>query len=86
MHTAAGNYFFLQSMGVKAGEGLPNNPQKSVTEKRDVVRWLKASFDAVEESYPKIDKQKAVTFLGTRRRAKECCSGRWRMPTSTWDR
>lgn len=64
MHTAAGNYFFLQSMGVKAGEGLPNNPQKSVTEKRDVVRWLKASFDAVEESYPKIDKQKAVTFLG----------------------
>src|SRR5205085_3125550 len=60
MHTASGNYFFLQSMGVKAGDDLPKNSQKSVTAKADVVRWLKASFDAVQENYPKIDKQKAV--------------------------
>ena len=64
MHTASGNYFFLQSMGMKAGEDLPKNPEKSVTAKADVVRWLKASFDAVQENYPKIDKQKAVKFLG----------------------
>ena len=64
MHTASGNYFFLQSMGVKAGEDLPKDSQKSVTAKADVVRWLKASFDAVQENYPNIDKQKAVTFLG----------------------
>src|SRR5215471_21243928 len=39
MHTAAGNYFFLQSMGMKAGEDLPKNPEKSVMDKADVVRW-----------------------------------------------
>src|SRR6516164_8327902 len=63
MHTASGNFFFLQSMGVKAGD-LPKSPQKSVTAKADVVGWVKASFDAVQENYPKIDKQKAVKFLG----------------------
>ena len=64
MHTASGNYFFLRSMGVRAGEDLPKNPETSVTAKADVVRWLKASFDAVQENLPKIDKQKAVMFLG----------------------
>lgn len=64
MHTASGNYFFLQSMGVKAGEDLPKNAEKNVTAKADVVRWLKTSFEAVQESYPKIDKQKAIKFLG----------------------
>src|SRR5690349_1585926 len=64
MHTAAGNYFFLRSMGVNAGEDLPKDAQQSVTAKADVVRWLKASFDAVQENYSKIDKRKAVTFLG----------------------
>src|SRR5581483_10895438 len=64
MHTASANYFFLQAVGVKAGEDLPKNPQTSVTANADVVRWLKASFDAVQENYPKIEKQKAVIFLG----------------------
>ena len=64
MHTASANYFFLQSMGVKAGEDLPKNPQQSVTAKADVMRWLKASFGAVQENYPKIEKQRTVTFLG----------------------
>jgi uncharacterized damage-inducible protein DinB len=64
MHTAAGNYFFLRAMGVKAGEDLPKNPEKSVTAKADVVRWLKASFEAVQQNYPNIDRQKAVKFLG----------------------
>jgi uncharacterized damage-inducible protein DinB len=64
MHTASGNYFFLRSMGVKAGEDLPKNPENRVTAKADVVRWLKASFDAVQDNYPKIERQKAVKFLG----------------------
>jgi uncharacterized damage-inducible protein DinB len=64
MHTASGNYFFLRSIGVKAGEDLPKNPENTVTTKADVVRWLKASFDTLAENYPKIDKQKAVKFLG----------------------
>ncbi len=41
MHTASGNYFFLRSVGVKAGEDLPKNPEKNVTAKADVVRWLR---------------------------------------------
>src|SRR5579884_454039 len=64
MHTASANYFFLKSMGVHAGADLPKDPEKTVIAKPDVVRWLRASFDAVEENYPKIDKQKAVKFLG----------------------
>ncbi|MGC4050315.1 MAG: DinB family protein [Paludibaculum sp.] len=64
MHTAAGNYFFLRSMGVKIGEDLPKNAEKSVTAKADVMRWLKSSFDAVAESEPKIDKRATVKFLG----------------------
>ncbi len=64
MHTASGNYFFLRSVGVKAGEDLPKNPEKTVTAKADVVRWLKASFAAEQENYPEIDKQKTVKFLG----------------------
>jgi uncharacterized damage-inducible protein DinB len=64
MHTASANYFFLRSMGVKAGEDLPKDPEKSVTVKADVVRWLRTSFETIEENYPKIDKQKTVKFLG----------------------
>lgn len=64
MHTASGNYFFLRSMGVKAGDDLPKNAETAVRAKADVVRWLKASFDSVLENDPKIDKQKAVKFLG----------------------
>jgi uncharacterized damage-inducible protein DinB len=64
MHTASGNYFFLRSMGVNAGEDLPKNPEKVVTAKADVLRWLKASFNAVLENYPKIEKGKSVKFLG----------------------
>jgi hypothetical protein len=84
MHTASGNYFFLQSMGVKAGEDLPKDPGKSVTSKADVVRWLKASFEAVQENYPKIDKQKTVKFLGHNATCEGCCCGHWRMLMSTW--
>jgi hypothetical protein len=35
-----------------------------VTAKADVVRWLRASFAEAQDNYPKIDKQKAVKFLG----------------------
>ena len=64
IHTASGNYFFLRSMGVAFGEGLPKDAEKTVTAKADVVKWLKASFEAVQQSYPKIDPQKTVKFLG----------------------
>jgi uncharacterized damage-inducible protein DinB len=64
MHTASGNYFFLRSMGVKSSEDLPKDAEKSITAKADVIKWLKASFDAVTENYPKIDKQAPVKFLG----------------------
>jgi hypothetical protein len=57
-----------------------------VTAKADVVRWLKGSFEAAQENYPKIDKQKAVKFLGHDATCEGCCCGRWRMRMSTWDR
>ena len=64
IHTASGNYFFLRSMGVNAGQDLPKSPEKTVTAKAEVLRWLKASFDPLMENYPKIDKHKSVKFLG----------------------
>jgi uncharacterized damage-inducible protein DinB len=65
MHIAAGNFFFLQSVGVKVnGATLPKDPEKSVTAKADVIKWLKLSLDSIRDAYPGTDKQKALKFFG----------------------
>lgn len=67
MHTAIGNYFLLGQAGVKAPVDratLGKEPEKSLTSKADVTKFLKDSFDAVRASYQTADKQKAVTFFG----------------------
>jgi uncharacterized damage-inducible protein DinB len=67
MHIALGNYFLLGQAGVKVPvdlSKLPKDPEKSIAAKADVVKFLKTSFDAVRESYPKADRQKKVQFFG----------------------
>ena len=67
MHTAIGNYFLLGQAGVKTPLDLATlgkEPEKSLTSKADVTKFLKDSFDAVRASYQTADKQKAVTFFG----------------------
>lgn len=46
MHVAAGNYFFLQPLGVDGPEGLdPRGLEKNVTDKDAVIKELKRSFE-----------------------------------------
>jgi uncharacterized damage-inducible protein DinB len=64
MHTASGNYLFCNLSASRQARICRRSRQESVTAKADVLRWLKASFGAVQENYPKIEKQEPVTFLG----------------------
>jgi hypothetical protein len=43
---------------------LPKSPEIAVTDKAEVTRWLKLSFDAVTQAYPLADKTKKTKFLG----------------------
>jgi len=68
MHIAIANYYFLSKTGVAAatealGKVTPDT-EKKVTDKAEVIRWLKNSQDLVRENYPKADLQKKVKFLG----------------------
>src|SRR5438309_3092640 len=62
MHIAAGNYFLLTQAGVKLppeiASKLKPDTEKKVTEKADVIKWLKDSQDLVRDSYPKADRDK----------------------------
>ncbi len=69
MHVAFGNYWLLAQAGVKPGgahwpDRIPPDAEKKVTEKADVVRWLKDSLAAVRASHETVDGNKLVNFLG----------------------
>ena len=67
MHVAIGNYLLLGLAGVKPPVDLATlgkEPEKSLTGKAEVIKFLQGSFDAVRAAYPTADKQKAVTFFG----------------------
>ena len=66
MHLGIGNYILLDRAGIKAPidlTSLGKQPEKSKTEKADVIAFLKASTDFVRETYPKADRQKKVVFF-----------------------
>jgi uncharacterized damage-inducible protein DinB len=68
MHIAIGNYFLIGQAGMKPPVDLATlgkEPEKSLTAKADVIKFVKDSFDAVRAAYPKADKQKAVNFFGS---------------------
>jgi hypothetical protein len=66
MHLAAGNFWLLEQAGVKSAEmsKLPKDPEKSVTNKAEVIQWLRSSQDAVSKGYQSADRQKKVQFFG----------------------
>jgi uncharacterized damage-inducible protein DinB len=67
MHIAIGNYLLLGQAGIKPPVDrakLGKEPEKSITSKAEVTKFLSESFDAVRASYPAVDKQKAATFFG----------------------
>jgi len=66
MHLAAGNLWLLDQAGVKSPDlaKLPKDPEKDVTAKADVIRWLRLSQDGVKSAYQSADRQKHVQFFG----------------------
>ncbi len=70
MHIAVGNYWLLAQAGVKPGgphwpRQIPPDAEKKVTDKAEVVRWLKDSMDAVRAGQPTVDGAKKVKFFGS---------------------
>jgi len=66
MHVAEGNFWLLGQAGSPVELPMPAPPapaEKSVTGKDEILKWLRASFDAVRKAYPTADRGKKVTFL-----------------------
>lgn len=67
MHIAIGNHFLLGQAGIKPPfdrAKLGKEPEKSITGKAEVTKFLTDSLDAVRANYQTVDKQKAVNFFG----------------------
>lgn len=72
MHVAQVNYMLLGIVGIAPppdGGRLPKNSEKTVTTKADVIRWLKASQEAVRAAYPTVNLHKPITFFGKKTNA-----------------
>jgi len=68
MHAAIGNYLLLGQAGIKPPVDLATlgkEPEKSLTGKAEVIKFLQGSLDAVRAAYPTADKQKPAKFFGT---------------------
>ena len=66
IHLALGNYFLLDRAGVKTGFDLAKlgtDPEKSITDKAEVIRLLRTSLDAVASAYKTADRQKKVQIF-----------------------
>ncbi|HEY3202324.1 MAG TPA: DinB family protein [Thermoanaerobaculia bacterium] len=69
MHIAGANYFLPSFMGGKLPEGFSRDSEKKVTEKAQVVDWLKKSLDNVRtvvSNTPDADLDKKVKVFGGR--------------------
>ncbi|HEY3928052.1 MAG TPA: DinB family protein [Candidatus Koribacter sp.] len=51
MHIAGANYWMIDHIGVKAPADAKLGEFKNVTNKEDVIRWLKRSLDATKQAY-----------------------------------
>ena len=49
MHIVGGNYFLLTTVGGKMPEGLTRDMEKTVTDKAEIMKWLKDSYKAVTD-------------------------------------
>jgi uncharacterized damage-inducible protein DinB len=51
MHIAIANFYLLSKTGLKMPADLKEDTEKTVTNKADVVDWLKRSLDAVKQAH-----------------------------------
>ncbi len=66
MHVALGNFWLLQQAGAKlpADLGAVPNDEKQVTEKAQVIAWLRKALDAARDAYQRADRTMRVQFFG----------------------
>lgn len=67
MHIVIANYGLLKQSGDPIDldkVGFPGKPETSITEKAQVIDWLKKSFAVVRDGYPHANLAKKVTFIG----------------------
>jgi uncharacterized damage-inducible protein DinB len=66
MHVAVANQFLLVQAGAKPSldlSKLGKDPEKSITDKAGVIKFLEESFDAVRSGYQGADRQKKVQLF-----------------------
>ena len=66
MHIAFANQHLLSRAGLKPSVDLSTlgkEPEKSITDKAGVIKFLKESFDAVRSGYQSADRQKKVQLF-----------------------
>ena len=51
MHIAMANFYLLSVTGPKMPSDLKQDMEKTVTNKEEVISWLKRSLDAVKEAH-----------------------------------
>ena len=67
MHAAIGNYFLLGQAGAKPTVDLTKlgkEPEKAITDKDGVIKFMKESFEAVRKTVPTIDRASERQFFG----------------------
>ena len=66
VHIAIANQFLLEQAGAKPSVDLTKlgkNPEKNITDKAAVIKFLTQSFDAVRSAYRSTDRQKKVQLF-----------------------
>jgi len=67
VHIAASNYGFPKMMGVKPPENLERDPEKKITAKKDVLDYMKRSFEYLKNvamNTADADLDKPASFFG----------------------
>jgi uncharacterized damage-inducible protein DinB len=69
MHIAGGNYYLPTFIGIKAPEGMKADAEKTVTNKAEIAKALKASFDHLRNVVTSVsgaDLDKTAEFFGNK--------------------
>jgi uncharacterized damage-inducible protein DinB len=67
MHIALANFYLLSVTGPKMPAGLKSDSEKAITNKAEVIDWLKKSLDAVKATHAGVtpaDLQRKVRIAG----------------------
>ena len=67
MHVAIGNHFLLAQAGAKPTTDLTKlgkEPEKGITDKEGVIKFMKESFEAVRTSVPNLDRASERKLFG----------------------